>query len=482
MSERPAYPRPAPPRAAPRTGVRGCRHRPRRPRRARRATAQAAAFRRRPRTSRRARRPSPRTPGCSPARRSRRPHVRRPRHGSPRRCTWLPRPRRRPPRAGGQRARRRPRSGARRPPPRRAPPGAAPGRPARIGGSRTTASRSRRRAGRPTARSSRRRGTSTGSRRPIARPRGGRRRSSRWRRRQPYVSSGRSSSRSAGSLTSAQTPRAGRAHARQPPRLARGRPLESLPHAPSGAHRGRRPTRRPALPRARASPRVRLRERGARSRRTSAPSQPERLPRARNEKLDSLREELTERLGRAAQNRKGPRNGDGTTRGAPTSSAARGRLVRPHREVVADREDRDVRRVEPPDHGHVAEDARVTGEEIVGPSSRRRTTPHDSPRYRNAPFSNVLDEWFASVSVMRTSPKRTVPPLFVPDPCPAGAPAREPAAQLDLGDHGARETLPIATASPTWSSCPCVTTTRSQRSGSRSVSGQDGFPVRNGST
>ena len=39
-----------------------------------------------------------------------------------------------------------------------------------------------------------------------------------------------------------------------------------------------------------------------------------------------------------------------------------GGLARSHREVVADRQDGDVGRVDPPDQGHVAEDVRVARE------------------------------------------------------------------------------------------------------------------------
>ena len=66
--------------------------------------------------------------------------------------------------------------------------------------------------------------------------------------------------------------------------------------------------------------------------------------------------------------------------------------------------------------------------------------PHGSPRY--VP-SCELDEWLASVSVSRTSPTVTVPPLLsgVRHAVVRDALRREPAAQLDLRDDGAAEAL-----------------------------------------
>ena len=60
----------------------------------------------------------------------------------------------------------------------------------------------------------------------------------------------------------------------------------------------------------------------------------------------------------------------------------------------------------------------------------------------NVPFSNVLDEWFASVSVMRTSADAHRPALVRSQSHVLWkALAGEPAAQLDLRDERALEPL-----------------------------------------
>ena len=106
---------------------------------------------------------------------------------------------------------------------------------------------------------------------------------------------------------------------------------------------------------------------------------------------------LAQRLGRPGQQRERPVVARDDARRADELGRDR-RLPRPHREVVADRQDRDVGRVDPPDQGHVAEDVRVAGEvqRRQRPASRRRTRTTRRCRSRCSD-----DEWFAWVSVTR---------------------------------------------------------------------------------
>ena len=111
------------------------------------------------------------------------------------------------------------------------------------------------------------------------------------------------------------------------------------------------------------------------------------------------------------------------------------RLSRSHREVVADREDGDVRRVDPADQRHVAEDVRVTGE-----VERRLAGRLDHEPARLACVRAVERRRMVGVGQRHPPPEQldaaalvdrlrhVVPDLGCEQP-----------AELDLGDHRAGE-------------------------------------------
>ncbi len=108
--------------------------------------------------------------------------------------------------------------------------------------------------------------------------------------------------------------------------------------------------------------------------------------------------------------------------------------------------------------------------------------PLASPRYSP---SAELEEWNALTSVKRIPSTSCEPPLLRPGACPSsGAPARPSQLlsstwQMTCASGKACES---ATASPVWSTWPCVSAMMSTRAGVRSDSGVLGFPFNHGST
>ena len=150
----------------------------------------------------------------------------------------------------------------------------------------------------------------------------------------------------------------------------------------------------------------------------------------------------------------------------PSSSSASAASSRIHGVVAADRQDRDVGRVEAADDGlHVAEHARVAGEVELRPVlDRRRRCRTARPCTRASLFEL---EWCAFVSVNLTPAASTVPPLFgsrtFSTPC-------LPCSQSAIST-GAMTVQPCffasSTVSPRWSPWPCVSAITSIRSGSQ---------------
>ena len=86
-------------------------------------------------------------------------------------------------------------------------------------------------------------------------------------------------------------------------------------------------------------------------------------------------------------------------------------LLRAHRVVVADREHRELRLVDPRDQGHVAEDVRVACE-----VQREAILERDDEAAGLAgvrPVARRVEECWACVSVTVIPSSSTVPPLFV---------------------------------------------------------------------
>ena len=153
-------------------------------------------------------------------------------------------------------------------------------------------------------------------------------------------------------------PRAARAPP-APRRRPRRAPRSVAPQRAPRAARRRRAPRARARPRCRSRSGVRSRAHVAPSPRTSAPSKPDRIPGL--DPLDRGGRQLGEAIGGAGEQReRSPVTGD-TARVAEQLERQRG-LLRPHREVIADRQHGHARLVEPCDQRHVAEDARVAGE------------------------------------------------------------------------------------------------------------------------
>ena len=119
-----------------------------------------------------------------------------------------------------------------------------------------------------------------------------------------------------------------------------------------------------------------------------------------------------------------------------------GRLARIHREVAADRQDRDVGRVEARDQLHVAEDARVAGEVQLRPvldldhEARRLAEGHDAPIVEDAARVPGVDERDLDAGGLER------PALVARLRVVLGeASDREPVANLDERDHRALEAL-----------------------------------------
>ena len=121
------------------------------------------------------------------------------------------------------------------------------------------------------------------------------------------------------------------------------------------------------------------------------------------EQLDPGGEQPPQRVGRPGEERERAVVGGDDARGADELGRDR-RLLGAHRVVVADREDRDVGGVEPPDQRHVAEDVRVARD-----VDRRAVV---RPQHEAARLAEVdvrprpLEEWLASVSVIRDVAER----------------------------------------------------------------------------
>src|SRR5439155_7091438 len=104
-------------------------------------------------------------------------------------------------------------------------------------------------------------------------------------------------------------------------------------------------------------PQERAREPACRSPRTSAPSNGDRLPWFQGEDFD-IRRVVLQLVGRPLEEREGAVvAGDAALR--PQQLERYAGLARVHREVAADRQNGDVRAVDPADQLHVAEDAGV---------------------------------------------------------------------------------------------------------------------------
>ena len=149
-----------------------------------------------------------------------------------------------------------------------------------------------------------------------------------------------------------------------------------------------------------------------------------------------------------------------------------GRLAGSHRVVVADREDRDVRRVDAADERHVAEDVRVAGEVELEPVFELDDEPGRLTCVRPVGDARgVVGIRQRDVDAV----EGTVPPLFGPWRGFASTPLFESHPRSSTrATTGQPNFSWIGTVSPRWSPCPCVRRMASQRSGSSSDSGSSG--------
>ncbi len=352
---------------------------------------------------------------------------------------------------------------------RRVRPAGARARAARSSRWRAPGWRRRRPPPRPRERRRRRPGTSTARRRPTRPPRGRRRRCE-------YVAQ-----RPLPILQAPQvelpelTPlRPGRARKRPP--AARARP----PRSRSSAARTTTgvPARAPCAgssivrdvvederaPRAgrRPRPRRRSREPAAPSRRTTALSHARPSSPGSGASTSTSGAQLPQLVRRPAQERKRPVVARDAAADAEELERD-GRLLRPHRVVVADRQDGDVRLVDPPDQLHVAEDARVAGEVELRPVLHLDDEPGGLARVRARP--EQLLECLASVSVILMPSPLDRAALVGRLGRPSGARASlagEPARAAPPGrSPGSSNRCASSTVSPTWSSWPWVSAIRS---------------------
>src|SRR6266480_1925734 len=142
------------------------------------------------------------------------------------------------------------------------------------------------------------------------------------------------------------------------PPCRRGRQRASPPREPCATARRRARRARAARPGTRSHLRRRAEAPADESRRTSAVSNLDRLSRLECDDFDSRRRQLPQLVGRSGEDRERAVVARDALR--DTEELERdGRLLRVHRVVPADRENRDVGRVQALDELHVAEDVRV---------------------------------------------------------------------------------------------------------------------------
>ena len=253
-----------------------------------------------------------------------------------------------------------------------------------------------------------------------------------------------------------------------------GRPVPRVPRA-APRRRRRRPARAPRS----TSTRALERELGH-----PAPGSPEpALPRRHSSSVSPGAgassstpggQELAQRLGGAGEQREGGVVARDDARRADELGRDR-RLARAHREVVADREDGDVGRVDPADQRHVrrTRSCRPRSRASARPSSSI-TKPHDSPGV-GAVVGRTSGSRGSASRASRAGRRRR--PCSAPASCPRRSPPRAARAARPGRSAGRRTRARARAASPTWSSWPWVTRTASTRSGSSSEAGQEGLPV-----